>query len=233
MKNMSLALCLGVLAVTVAGSSVSADTLEMKDGRMIDGKYLGGTQYSIRFDTGGNIAVYPLDQVLALTFTSSVASLSPKDATPARTTPAPQATVQPVVYTINSGMRLPIRMLDLVEINTSRKGDWFTGMLEHDLRLNDTLIVAKGTKVRGQVVSAEQNKQGATLAVTLRELYVQDKVIQLATTNYIIQQKSQSLNVGGIATLKIAPRERALKIPYQSVVEFETTAAFSLPAPKP
>jgi len=40
-----------LLFVTIA----AADTLELKDGRVLDGRYLGGTQAVLRFQVEGNI----------------------------------------------------------------------------------------------------------------------------------------------------------------------------------
>jgi hypothetical protein len=48
----------------------SAHTLELKDGRLLVGKYVGGTANTIRFSVKGDVQVFQLDQVVSLTFTN-------------------------------------------------------------------------------------------------------------------------------------------------------------------
>lgn len=55
----------GVLALPL-----SADTLELKDGRLLRGTYRGGTTDTIRFDVKGDVQVFKVDEIIALTFTS-------------------------------------------------------------------------------------------------------------------------------------------------------------------
>ena len=55
----------GILAL-----AASADTLELKDGRLLRGTYRGGTTDTVRFDVKGDIQVFKVDDIIALTFTS-------------------------------------------------------------------------------------------------------------------------------------------------------------------
>src|ERR1700716_3991923 len=78
---------LGLLFVTIA----AADTLELKDGRVLQGRYLGGTQAVLRFQVEGNIQTFNVNDVVALTFTHSsgnAAAPPPSDPAPALA-PAP------------------------------------------------------------------------------------------------------------------------------------------------
>ena len=50
--------------------SASADTLQMKDGRVIQGRFFGGTQASVQFETNGKIELYGVDDIISVTFTS-------------------------------------------------------------------------------------------------------------------------------------------------------------------
>ena len=51
--------------------SAQADVLELKNGKVLNGKYLGGTQQSIRFQVGDKVEVISKDAALALTFSGS------------------------------------------------------------------------------------------------------------------------------------------------------------------
>ena len=58
---------LGLLFVAAAG----ADTLELKDGRVLKGRYLGGTQAVLRFEINGEVQTFNTTEVVAVTFTGS------------------------------------------------------------------------------------------------------------------------------------------------------------------
>ena len=67
------ATALGLLFVGIA----SADTLEMKDGRVLQGRYLGGTQVVLRFEINGEVQTFNTNDIVALTFTRWVATAKP------------------------------------------------------------------------------------------------------------------------------------------------------------
>src|SRR5579863_5826507 len=57
-----------VLWLAFAGGA-AADTLELKDGRVLQGRYLGGTQAVLRFEIKGEVQTFPTNDIVALTFT--------------------------------------------------------------------------------------------------------------------------------------------------------------------
>ena len=202
MKTLSLFSCALVCGGLSLAGLAFADTLEMKDGRLLEGKYMGGTQTSIRFQAEGKVQVVPVKDILALTFSETVSSTAPAK------TPA---TVQrPGQVTIAQGAKIPVRLSDTVSVQYNRKDDWFAGTLEQDLLVNGTLVAP-------------------SLVITLRELEVGSQTIKIATNNYIVQtqavQNVRDLNDLGLATLKIVTRDRStpLNIPSRTVLEFETS----------
>src|SRR5258708_12631275 len=56
------------LALLFVGTG-AADTLELKDGRVLKGKYLGGTQAVLRFELNGEVQTFNTLDIVALTFT--------------------------------------------------------------------------------------------------------------------------------------------------------------------
>src|SRR6202140_3207688 len=125
---------LGVLFVTVA----AADTLELKDGRVLQGRYLGGTQAVLRFEVEGNIQTFGVNDIVALTFThgSGSAAVAPAPSL-APTGPAPVAQAQPLntggSVTIPAGQAILVRMIDSVDSSKNHVGDIFHASLETDL----------------------------------------------------------------------------------------------------
>ncbi len=233
MKHIAIAsILLGVISVGMAGFAF-ADTLEMKDGRLLEGTYVGGTQTSLRFQADGKVQVIPVKDILALTFSAPVAA-APQP-TPKVVLSSTKRPNRPSQYTIAAGTKLPVKILDDISVENNRKDDWFYGTLESDLIVNGKVIAPKGAGVNGQVVTAQtQGKYGPALAVTLRELELDDKrTIKIVTSNYLVQTQAAKATTHdlGVATLKIVTRDRGtpLSIPYRSVVEFETTEPVELP----
>src|SRR5437773_6106128 len=76
------AVLLGLFFVGVA----AADTLELKDGRVLKGKYLGGTQAVLRYEINGEVQTFNTTDIVALTFTansrSTAAAMAPAAAAP-------------------------------------------------------------------------------------------------------------------------------------------------------
>ena len=56
MRNFTRLMVMAGIALVFAGLGF-ADTLELKDGRVLQGKYLGGTQAVLRFEVNGDVSV--------------------------------------------------------------------------------------------------------------------------------------------------------------------------------
>src|SRR5437870_11842521 len=78
-------------------SWAAADTLEHKSGRVVQGKYLGGTQHILRFEVNGEVQTFSTNDIVALTFTGRSSSPAPAavDAPAAAPTPVPAAAPAP------------------------------------------------------------------------------------------------------------------------------------------
>src|SRR5712691_11751848 len=68
-----VAIALGLFFVGAA----AADTLELKDGRVLKGKYLGGTQVVLRFEISGEVQTFNTNDIVALTFTGNSGASAP------------------------------------------------------------------------------------------------------------------------------------------------------------
>src|SRR5216684_3518379 len=125
------------LALFFVGTA-AADTLELKDGRVLQGRYLGGTQAVLRFELDGNVQAFSVNDVVALTFTHGGGSAAAAPAyAPA---PAPIAQAQPLAaggtVTIPAGQSILVRMIDGVDSSKNHVGDIFHASLETDVTVN-------------------------------------------------------------------------------------------------
>jgi len=77
-------------------SAAAADTLELKDGRVLQGRYLGGTQAVLRFEINGEVQTFNVTDAVAITFTgnsgkTSAPAVAPPTDAPAAVAPPPAA----------------------------------------------------------------------------------------------------------------------------------------------
>ena len=203
---------LGVLFVTVA----AADTLELKDGRVLQGRYLGGTQAVLRFEVDGNVQTFGVNDVVAVTFThgggSARAPYDPPPAPAAALAPAPVAQAQPIpaggTVTIPAGQSILVRMIDGVDSSKNHVGDIFHASLETDLTVNNSLIARKGTDVYGRLAEAKEagHMAGSSeLQLELTRMVIDGHDYPLVSSDYTLQGKGRGSNtakkVGGGAAL--------------------------------
>ncbi len=142
---------------------------------MLQGKYLGGTADTVRFETSAGLQIVEYDQIRNM-------SVSPTASAPV---PAP-APVPPVPVTVPAGTVLLVRMMDSVS-SRSAAGANFTTKLEYDLVANGVVVARAGTLVYGQVQSATQARRAfgrSTLDIRLAQIVVGGSPFPLATSEY-------------------------------------------------
>ena len=143
-----LAIAAGAMAVVA-----QADVLELKNGKVLTGSYVGGTAGTIRFQTSQGVQVVETGQALALTFTGAAASTAAPAGAAAAAAPAPAAA--PASVSVPAGTTLLVRMMDGASSNDA-KGKRFTTTLENDLIVNGTMVAKAGTRIYGRVENAQK-----------------------------------------------------------------------------
>lgn len=170
MKDFTRKYLLTAMGVILLSATAWADTLELRDGRLIQGKYLGGTQETLRFQVQDKIEIYRVGDVIALTFgaTSVGASSSAPQpaaqvappvkpaAVAAAPTSAPATAPATNSVTVPAGTRLRVRMIDGVDSERNRVGDRFAATLDEDLVADGALVARKGTDVYGRLAEAKE-----------------------------------------------------------------------------
>jgi hypothetical protein len=180
-----------VAVAAIAFSSIAparvalADTLELKTGQIVQGRFLGGSPQNIRFEVDGKEQIFATKEVLNLGF--SDASDTPGAQTPAAppvsvpdaAAPPPPAEAPPAApdapstdtitqqgatrdnqpmqaVTVPSGTSLLIRMIDGVDSSTNHVSDPFHASLETPLVVGNTVVAEKGADVYGMLARAKQ-----------------------------------------------------------------------------
>lgn len=198
-------------------SVAAADTLELKSGRVVQGRYLGGTAAVLRFEVNGEVQTFSTNDVVALTFTGRGGGSAPMDApapppAPAAEAPAPTPAPAPAApggeVTIPAGQSLLIRMVDGVDSSKNHVGDIFHATLETDLNVNGALVARKGTDVYGRLAEAQKsgNFTGKSeLQLELTRMVIDGHDYPVVSSDYTLQGKGQGsqtakkVGIGAIA----------------------------------
>ena len=197
-KRFLTAIIVGLFFVSVA----AADTLELKSGKVVQGKYLGGTQHILRFEVNGEVQTFSTNDIVALTFTgrSSSPPPAPVDAPPPAPAPAAAPAAAPVpaaangLVTVPAGQSILIRMIDGVDSSKNHVGDVFHASLETDLTIGDTIVARKGTDVYGRLAEAQKsgNFSGRSeLQLELTRLVIDGHDYPIVSSDYTLQGKGQ------------------------------------------
>jgi hypothetical protein len=211
LKRFFAAIAVGFFFVGVA----AADTLELRSGKVVQGRYLGGTAAVLRFEVNGEIQTFSTNDVVALTFTGRSGGAAPMAAPAPAPAPAPRAAAPapapaPVgpggEVTIPAGQSILVRMIDGVDSAKNNVGDIFHASLETDLNVNGTVVARKGTDVYGRL--AEAKKSGtftgkSELQLELTRLVIDGHDYPVVSSDYTLQGKGQGAStakkVGGVA----------------------------------
>jgi hypothetical protein len=140
-----------------------ADSLELKNGSLIKGKFMGGTESEISFQVGSSVQKYNIADIVSLKFDSeSVASDMPTrpksspSSEPGTLEQAGVKTPSPHV-TIPAGMRISVRTIDGVDSTKNHVGDRFQASLEEPLMVDGNVVVSKGADVYGRLAESKES----------------------------------------------------------------------------
>jgi hypothetical protein len=208
---MKFKLCFGLLIALCLTLNGWGDTLELKNGSLIKGKFAGGTETEISFQVGSSVQKYAVADIVSLKFDSD-ATAAPASAAPMRTTEpkfaeqAPARTSSPAV-TIPAGTRIAVRTIDGIDSTKNHVGDRFQASLEEPLTVNGNVVAAKGTNVYGRLAESKASGTFAgksQLRLELTGIVVNGRTVPIVTGEYELTGKSKGAStakrtVGGAA----------------------------------
>jgi len=150
-----------VVAICLAVSLASADSLQLKNGSLINGRFMGGTDTEITFQVDSSVQEYDVADIASLTFGSETpaahASPRPLSLRPSEGG-APLGTQVATNVTIPAGTRISVRTIDAIDSTKSHPGDRFQDSLEGSLVVDGNVVAAKGAGIYGRL--AESKKSG-------------------------------------------------------------------------
>jgi hypothetical protein len=198
-----------VITLCLATSFGWADSLELKNGSLINGKFIGGTENEISFKVGSSVQKYNVADVASLKFDSETPSgdLPVRPASSRSSKPRVARTETPAYVTITAGTRISVRTIDAIDSAKNHVGDRFQASLEEPLTVDGDIVVAKGADVYGRL--AESKKSGtftgrSELQLELTGIVVNGRTVPVVTGEYELTGKSRGAStakrtVGGAA----------------------------------
>ena len=209
---MNFKLVCGFVIVFSLVSVACADSLELKNGSLIKGKFVGGTETEISFQVGSSVQKYNVADVVSVKFDSDT---EPNDTLRHRRSSfsndadsAGRSSTRPPVYvTIPAGTRISVRMIDGVDSTKNQAGDRFQASLEEPLTVDGNVVVEKGTDVYGRLAESKESGKfsgRSQLQLELTGIVVNGQTIPVVTGEYELTGKSRGAStakrtIGGAA----------------------------------
>jgi hypothetical protein len=175
-------------------ASAWADTLTLKDGRVIRGQYIGGTADAIQMNVDGTVQTFDVRDVASLSRDSgpAAAPAAPTGLTVAPGPAAPQTASNRM--TLPVGTRILVRMIDSVDSERNHVGDHFRASLETNLEQDGYLLARRGTEVYGELANvkgAGRLAGHAELKLQLTGMLLHDNLVPLVTGEYELAGKGR------------------------------------------
>jgi hypothetical protein len=202
MKTKLVQLVASTMLLALMVAPAFADTLLLKSGEQVTGYFEGGTVRTVRFrGSDGLIKDYDILSIQQLQFgdepkaSSSIAP--PPAAEPVNPTlhaPADRPPAQPpsnnaanTGYTLPTGSKISIRMVDSINSETQKVGAPFVAVLDQPLMVDGVEVAPKGTDVRGRVSNVNEAGRvtgAAQLGLELTQVIVNGIPYSVTTSEY-------------------------------------------------
>ena len=173
------------LLAMLSTAALHADTLELADGTLLEGDFVGSSNGIIMFNTGDGIEAFPEDQVVGLFFSSGVATAQAESAQ------APDLNT----VTVPAGTRLVIRTTETIDSSRHSAGHRFRGQLESALVVNGVTVAPRGTFVHGRITQAQQSGRAvgsSQLQVTFTDIMIDDQLFPISTGDLGAQTQGEA-----------------------------------------
>ena len=197
--------------LTLVASMAWADTLELKNGSLIKGKFLGGTETEVSFQVGSTVQKFSVSDVISIRFDSEGSATAPAPQPESALSDAPEAgapvEIKPALVTIPAGTQIIVRTIDAIDSNSSAIGDRFQSSLAEPLTLEGNELVGQDALVYGRLTESKESGTltgRSQLRLELTGIAVNGKMVPIVTGEYEVTGKSRGPStakrtVGGAA----------------------------------
>ena len=193
-----------ILVLALFAAPAFADTLTLKSGEKISGYFEGGSARVIKFRLNdGLVKDYDILTVQQIQFgdektTSSLtpASRPATSSAPAdpRLVPGTERVTRPASpnaantgYTIATGSKVVIRMIDSVNSESNKVGETFIAVLDEPISQGGVEVIPRGADVRGRIANVNEAGRiagSAELGLELTQIIVNGIPYSITTSEY-------------------------------------------------
>jgi hypothetical protein len=225
-KSMSYRQVAGCAALTFGLLTTGiADTLTLKDGRTINGTYLGGNSRQVRMEVDDSIQTFEIGRISGIQFGATTAAPPARTEEPAAPIADPpraqrergnvfRPDTSSETIASRSGMELPagtvltVRMIDPVDSEISRVGETFRASIDEPVVVGSDQVIPRGADVVVKLVDDKQSGKisGKTeLTLDLVSVFVNGKIVDINTESVTRESSSRTGRsgkvIGGTAAL--------------------------------
>lgn len=168
----------------------TADTLELADGSLLEGDFVGSSNGIVMFDTGTGIEAYPEAEVVGIYLSSGVQTAQKAAQEPAR----------PTTVTVPSGTRLVIRTTETIDSKRHGAGHRFRGQLEGAIAVGGKTVIPRGSFIHGRIVQSKQGGRVAgssEMAIEFTDIMIDDQLFEIATTGLQAKTDNEAKKTAG------------------------------------
>jgi hypothetical protein len=190
-----------------------ADVLNLRDGRVIHGEYLGGDSRHVRMAVADQVVTYDVGDIASVQFGAGSAQISaPVPAPPEAPTvppetapPAGVSTTVPVMAAsgdmLPAGTSLIVRLIDPVDSQVNKLGDTFKASIDEPVVVDGRTLIPRGADVIAKLVQAQQSGKitGRTeLTLDLMSVKVNGRMVDVTTQDVTTASKSRGTRSGAV-----------------------------------
>ncbi len=185
------------LSLLVALTAMAADTVTLKDGRVVTGTYLGGSWRDLKLETGDRIQTLDVSDVSSIQFGSS------QQRSGAAVPSVPASEVM-----LPAGTRLAVRMIDGVDSERNTVGQTFAASLDEPVLIDGDAVIPRGVDVVVKLV--DDKKSGKLTGTTVLTLDLVSVKVNGGVVDVNTQTVSKESTSRGKRTAKMAGGGAAL-----------------------
>jgi len=198
-----------VAVAAVLAVPAFSDTLVLKSGERVSGFFEGGSARVIKFRTGdGAVKDFDLLSVQQISFGDDKAAATPPSSAPpitpsrlsnsnsadprllpgtARVTQPTSSNAANTAWTIPTGSKIVIRLIDGVNSEKNKVGDQFIAVLDESVYQGGIEVIPRGADVRGRVANVNDAGRvagSAQLGLELSQIIVNGIPYSMTTSEY-------------------------------------------------
>ncbi len=183
-----------------------ADTITLRDGRAVNGTYLGGDSRNVRIATADRVESFSVDQISTIAFGDPEPPPPPpmrrREPDPPPLPREDRRDYVPPAAELRSGTTLTIRMIDSIDSQRDAVGKTFRASLDEPVvDSSGNTIIARGADAVVKLVDDRESGKLAgrtVLTLSLASIMVNGRMVDVNTMNVSEQSGSRTARSGKV-----------------------------------